>query len=462
VKHFKRHFYIIMSLLLLGTINQAQSKEIQYPVIGMPCPEITFKNIEYYPKRQVNIKDFRGSWLIVDFWNKHCAASMQSLSKINKLRKQFANQVEFLLIGYTGSQYSFDLIPDSKTIKDLYENIKRKQNLDLPVSYDSVLFNQFDIGPCPYVIIIDDKGIVRGITYSITSDDIKDFLNGKNPVLASAFNRRQLSESNRSFDPRKPYLVTGNVREDTIFLFRSLLSKWRPGIPMQQSDYFWSISPPYHLFQLSCVSLSNLYDCAYGDTIWNIPYSGNSMMPNSYGKYWLNPLLELPDSSNFEYDLKTGRGLYCYSLSVPLSKAKTLIMREIMKNDLRNYFGYDVSVELRQMPYWKLIASEDAKINLRTKGIAISADSDADGYSRFEIINGPVYKLIQVLWGNHQSEPPFIDETGIKGNIDIRLDADLSDLNDIKKSLQQYGLDLEKSVKEMKVIIIRPNKGIIN
>ena len=56
---------------------------------------------------------------------------------------------------------------------------------------------------------------------------------------------------------------------------------------------------------------------------------------------------------------------------------------------------------------------------------------------------------------DNQDAFPFIDETGITENFDLKLDAVLTDIADIQRGLQKYGLDLEKSEKEMKVIVIR-------
>jgi hypothetical protein len=104
------------------------------------------------------------------------------------------------------------------------------------------------------------------------------------------------------------------------------------------------------------------------------------------------------------------------------------------------------------MPYWKLVAMEGAGEKLRSKG---KREFRGDGYTSVTYNNEPVSQTIFMLWAKHQLEPPFIDETGIKFNIDLTIDGFLNDLNDVKKSLQKSGLDLTKGQKEMKVIVIR-------
>ena len=48
-----------------------------------------------------------------------------------------------------------------------------------------------------------------------------------------------------------------------------------------------------------------------------------------------------------------------------------------------------------------------------------------------------------------------MDETGIIENIDIELDAILTDFEALKKELEKHGLLLEQKTKAMKVIVIK-------
>jgi hypothetical protein len=51
-----------------------------------------------------------------------------------------------------------------------------------------------------------------------------------------------------------------------------------------------------------------------------------------------------------------------------------------------------------------------------------------------------------------------IEEAGNKDNFDLTLDADMTDINDVRRALQLQGMDLVKGQKEMKVIVIRDSK----
>ncbi len=124
-----------------------------------------------------------------------------------------------------------------------------------------------------------------------------------------------------------------------------------------------------------------------------------------------------------------------------------------MQRDLQNYFGFDVTVELRMMPCWELVASNIAKEKLKTKGGRPKFDGDY--LSGFRLTNQPVFHIIKSLWAMHQLGPPFMDRTGISNNIDFVMESGTFDLNDALECLRKNGLDLVKNEKEMKVIVIR-------
>jgi len=161
-----------------------------YPEIGKPCPDFHFNEVGYYSKSSISLKDFRGQWLMLDFWNRYCSVCLGRMSGTDSLRKQFSKQVSFLLVGYTGSRYTHH--SDDKSIHDLYGKLRKRLHIDLPIAYDSLLFHQFDIGACPYIVVVDPKGIVRGITTQLTAQNIKDLLSNQIPQLDKAVNRKGL------------------------------------------------------------------------------------------------------------------------------------------------------------------------------------------------------------------------------------------------------------------------------
>lgn len=431
----------------LASINEEQ---VSYPEIGKPMPDFTLTNIQYYEKKEASLKDFKGKWLVLDFWNRYCVNCIKGFPKINRLRKQFDGKVEFILVGRNdGKLYSGS--------EKIYQRILAKYDLDLPLVYDATLFNKFGVTSVPHIIWIDDKGIVRAITAGtdLNTENLNAFLAGESPYVFHKLNKKEENLKKNSYDFSRPLLIDKNGGKAHDFLYRSLLTGKNNTIYGSiYSSFFYPHMGNKPGFSAINTPLKALYQIAYGDTIRSNPDIIDQ--PNNYGKWWHTPLLEVKDSSDFKINPKTGKGIYCYELIVPQSKkANTHYRQQIMQRDLKSYFGYKVTVEIRKMPYWKVKTTDKAQKALKTNG---ENPFVAGNPTKIELVNQPMKQLIRLLWGLHQLGSPFIDETGIEGNIDISLEGMLTDFSTLKKVLKENGIELEKGLKKMKVIVIQDPK----
>ncbi len=197
----KRAIYCLL-VLLNPVVSQAQQQtEQQYPEVGKPCPDFQLTDVRYYKKKQVTLADFKGKWLILDFWHRHCSYCVASQPHIDSLQKIFDNQAQFLLVGYTGSQFGNQ--SDHDAIQTLYEKNRRAHNLSLSIAYDSLLFQRFDIKPTPYIIIVDPKGVVQGITYKISEANLNDMIKDNPVELQPAYRLTQARENRARKDGSK-------------------------------------------------------------------------------------------------------------------------------------------------------------------------------------------------------------------------------------------------------------------
>jgi thiol-disulfide isomerase/thioredoxin len=445
-------FKIIVLIVLLfanSTSSNAQNTKRIGGILKVCSlfPNFVLNNVEHFSKSQVSLKDFRGKWLVLDFWNEYCSACVASFPKTNELQKEFADKLQFLLVGYSAADYHFKRSGGSN-IRKLYEKVRQKNHIVLPVAYDSMLFRKFKITSCPFIIIVDPKGIVRGITYTLNRDNVIDLLSGKPVIFTKVYNLDQKTEI--FYDPDKPFLTNGNGGADSDFSFRSLLSKWNSSMACYNPVKI-SVGKNKGRFETLKIDIANLYRLAYfGEYLWS---SEDSL----YGEVCQTIIYETVDSLLFEGDYATGKNLYCYSLSIPLPISSVNKLMNIMQGDLKNYFGYTVNIEMTKMPYWKLTATEKAKQKLRTKGdtnyltIIPNQGFIAKGIS--------VRDLIRMIWASNQNEPPLFDETGIYGKIDLSIDCIMTDLSDLNKALLANGLNLVRGEKQMKVLVIRDSKS---
>lgn len=451
-----KNFLYGILLLMACNINHAQEqplplqeKAIVFPEVGKPMPDFTLNDIRYYDKQQANLKDFRGKWLILDFWNRLCKSCISSFPKVNGLRKIFKGKVEFVLVGRNDGRFY-------SGAERIFQRARAEHDLKLPLVYDTNLYENSGLTSVPHIIWIDDKGIVRAVTSGadLNAKNLNIFLSGGAPKVSHKPNAKELQEMKRIYDWKAPLLIDGNGGKSSNFLYRSLLTgKNKYVFNAMGASFFYPLNKKNgHKFSIINSGILHLYKLAYGDTIR--PNPDITGWPNAYGKWWRTPILEVSDSSEFKQDWNSGKGIYCYELIVPKDKeANTLYRQSIMQGDLLNYFGYHVQVETRLMPYWKVIANKKAKRKLISKGAETAYRGDY--IHEVDLVNVPMAELIRTMWSFYQVGPPFVDETGIKQHIDIRLTGTLTNFEAFRQALSVHGLELMKSKKEMKVIVIR-------
>jgi hypothetical protein len=165
----------------------------------------------------------------------------------------------------------------------------------------------------------------------------------------------------------------------------------------------------------------------------------------------------MSDSSFFQYDYKADTGLYNYYLK-PLGKTSNV--SEVMKalqQELHDIFGYDVELKDVSVPVWKLIVTSSA--------VPSKVRSDDGGYYYYEsptgftVRNFPAEKLLRLVVRYISNKYTiFVDETGLAGNIDLEVDALMTDWDELRKGLRGKGFDLIRGTRTMKVLVISDRK----
>jgi thiol-disulfide isomerase/thioredoxin len=446
---------LIINLFLFSCLfrPRAQAEPVyNFPEIGLRCPDFTLNGLIDFPAKKVSLKDFQGQWLILDFWSSHCTSCLKSFPGLDSLQKKFDKKIQFMLVGYNGGR-------EDKLIRKIYEKYKQKYNLELAHVYDSGLFNQLGVKSVPHLFWIDNQSIIRAITTDIelTPENLQAFLEGKELNLKEAQSMKTDLPENNPFNWNKPLLINGNGGDDSAFLFRSILTKWESRITPAVTQSIGTVLAwgERKVFQATGASLNELYKLAYSGASFYSPRD------SLYTIFYPNPVLELADPKPFDQYSDRVDKYYCYSFSFPAAKYSPSFIQETLQRDLQSYFGYQVVVETRRMPYWKLTCGSDTKEKLHSKEIPYTENPLNPSVS-WTPINQSIQLILYGIWGLYQYEPPFINETGIGYNIDIKLDGVLTDFGEMKKNLEKNGLYLVKGEREIKVIVIRdgPNQQL--
>lgn len=445
---------VCTTLIAMNCLSQKMNeaiKERERPEINKPLPPFALNDVHLGDSAfQLSSNDFRGKWLFLDFWYRGCVTCIRSFPKINALQDRFRDTIRFVLVGVNSKQEFGD------GIKEMYENLSRKQGLSLTVAFDSLLAQQWNIHSFPHIIIVDPNGIVRTITagLDLTEAKLQALMSGNGSVIKQKgipkpkFPPNQISvfgEEMLHVSAIAPWNGEGYVIPVPLEYNKIGGSQNHNPTEIKQSDRFIA----------SMVSLGGMFRLAFiGKWQW-------LRTDSLYAKYYPFPILETARTDLFEYNYKDGTGFYNYYLQTPAPATPERIM-ELMQHELQSTFNLQATIERRLVPVWKLVAKPGAGKALKTKGkkpgFSMNTNGDA-GVAGFEFSNFPMEVLLKTISRYiSDNEPPFFDYTGIKHNIDIKFDALLTDRSQILTTLRQHGLDLVKGDREMHVLVIRDAK----
>jgi thiol-disulfide isomerase/thioredoxin len=410
------------------------------PQAGRPVPQFRIDRVTHFSTSSVTEANFKGKWLFIDFWSPGCITCIQSLPKVNAIQKQFKDNVVWIMVGLNNQRH--------KGIEALYERLQEKQGLTMPAAYDSALAERWGVRSLPHIVIVGPDGIVRAVTdgRDLTKEKVGQLIEGK-PVK---FYPKRTEKRPEFFSPLSVQSL------DVATTYSSLLTGWngedqRGGIeterwltwPEDEQDkgYIFAMVPVYALYNYAYFGR---WDWNHDDTLF-------------HGKIYPQPILEIRDKSIFEFDynFNVGKGLYNYCLNLPAAERNTEFIMACMQEDLKRAFKYEACIELREMPVWKLVGGRETVERLKTKGGEpyMTPGSHAAGYS---MRNMGVKHLIGGLSSYaSDNQPPFIDGTGLKGNIDFTIDADMTSIPDMRRALKLQGLDLVEERMMFSVLVIR-------
>jgi thiol-disulfide isomerase/thioredoxin len=422
---------ICISFTLLFTIQLA-SQELKS---GDKFPDIEINNVLNYPGGKLKISDFRGKWVVLDFWGFLCLSCLKSFPKIDSLQKRFRDSIQIILV-------------NTNTQNETTEFFARRKKLHKPdlamITGDRWLRKIFPHVGVPHYVWIDPAGIYRATSGS-------EYLNVN-------YIRGLLQTGFSAMQQRNKRIVRESLFDSTWAARLGYFSY----IALHTANLHVQKAPPYKLrFQLVYTGLTipALYQKLYDELTrhqYRLEAPGRILVEmKDKSKY-------LPPENKFERRQWKEANTYVYQLMLPAGKEA--VRFEIMKQDLERYFSVEARLETRsiQSLVMEKITANDL---LRTKGL-----TSKDNFSRtFEksttidsvrsLINRPFAELSARL--SHMAEDkfgmPFIDNTNYYGHIDIQLNGEVLDefdLDRLNSELFRFGLSIQKKYWPQTVLVL--------
>lgn len=424
---------ILIALFSVGHALRCQPCE-HGPRIGGKLPDFTLNNVHYFKHRTVTNESFKGKWLMLHFWSLGCASAVSSLDKMHAIQSRFSDKLQVQLVGYNGGS-------ENELIEVVFKRKKKTNKYQLPVAYDSLLYEQWSLKGVPVTYIVDPDGVLRFITPAsdLTIAKVADLLDNKKVSI------RPLC-----------FQYADDENYDNL-VYASVLSRWRGQYPDlgYELDRFEGLPDRVKAkgWRVVFASLTRLYQYAYYGRGWFFPSD-----TAYYGSVFELPIIEVSDKAPFtSKDFNSGAGYYNYYLKLPIdSLTQERIMRELQKA-LDMTFKYSAFLEARSMPVWWLqVCSEKVAKKLRTKG---GEPEFIGGRSigGVTVRNYSVRDFLRLVTANLPNDEriPFLDGTGISFRIDADIQTDMTDFRSVQSALRRCGLELVKGEKEMTVLVIR-------
>ena len=439
----KTTIYIVIALLCLNFWARAQdNKAVDVTLkgiqIGQKVPDITITNLHNYkdangkPSTTAKLSDFKGKLLILDFWATWCSPCVAMIPKMDSLKKEFGDKIQFLSVTYQ----------TEKEVLPFLEKFEKQQgkHYNLPVVTSSKQLHQlFPHTTLPHYIWVDGSGLVKAVTgyEEVNTENISK-------VFANAVELERKKDMNVVYNKEIPLLINGNGGNGSNLIYHSILTGYIDGLGSMQR--IRSAEKSTKIIRAINYPLLNLMQLAYGNGQYNWKKNRTDVEVSSPEK--ISSGLK---GRAVEEWLKAGNG-YSYELILPNNSKKNLW--EEMKSDLAELFDvYEINIEKRKKTCLAIVKTTDE--NLFNKHhtdylYKATADELLIENTFFSVLT---WNLENVYLKGYPN--PIINDTGYDGKIGINLQGDLKSLAGLDISLAKYGLKLVEKELFIPVLVIK-------
>lgn len=152
----------ILTFLLLGILvlrNSASGPAIDYPLIGKPAPDETFKSLD--GKTTYRLSELKGQVVVLDFWQTWCGpclALMPHMTSINDRLKGKGLKVLGVTTETPGD------------VEHLLGSLETRPSYELVIDRDEKAWEAYRISAIPATVVIGRDGRVRYYDYGMNPE----------------------------------------------------------------------------------------------------------------------------------------------------------------------------------------------------------------------------------------------------------------------------------------------------
>lgn len=422
----------------------AQTKEANTEIIALKIGETIPDELWKLPlkvvndptrKKEVTLEQYKGKLILLDFWGTYCSACIAGFPKMNKIQEDNSDKLKILAISFE----------QKERIDKFFNSAVGKEYSYINSTYgDTELDKYFPHQTIPHIVWISPEGkyVVPTNDYEVTQENIDAVYRNQHSAMLTKVDLAQ----------KMPLLLSDNfyLNNNLNLGFYSLFFQgYYPGYPTGSN--FKRTKDRKKVFGRQMTNMKlNAIVCAVASQLFEQnkeQFTMKRIILNSSNPYLNDTKL------NFDDKLLPNDQYYSYELIVPEEKADSLYT--YMLADLNRYL--DVRLSLRkQMTNCLVLVRTSKQDKLKSKGNS-SGRNFSEEQGHLTMKDEPLVNLISLLNEIPLSKLPIIDETGYTNNIDVNL-SDVYDLEELRKSLAQYDLDLQEAKRDLLMFVVTDKK----
>lgn len=404
--------------------------------IGDQIPAgIEFSDVLKFDSDKLRLDDYRGKYVILNFWAPSCSQSTGFLVEMNELQKHYGDQLKILPITTFSEQRVQEVVSAYPSLKHLIT----------PMIVDAQKMREyFPHSQLPHFVILDPSGKVAAITSQsdMTKENLDRMLRSNELVFREKRDLRISIDRHAKLISESPQVENKNI------WFQSAMTGYIPGLGGSLVQDFNGLS---HI-RIINTSILNHFQLAYSGRDLVDYFGMNRIETHGFGTEELHAVKVGQDALDW---MEEGTHVFGYELVAPPHLDPYGLMRE----DLKRYFPHiDAQVEVKTKTVYALIQQEGRtypKSRFKVESYKFSGRGISMEASRLQ---GFVYHLNSSLLA--KSPYPIVNLTGIDYPIDLTLEANLSNIESLKEGLRKHGLDLIKREEDIPVLVLEKIREI--
>ncbi|MEB2785499.1 TlpA disulfide reductase family protein [Algoriphagus persicinus] len=390
---------------------------------------IEFSEVLHLDTDKLRLDDYRGKYVILEFWAPTCSLSSGSLATMEELQNHYGDRLAIL---------PMTIFPESR-VQEVLSAYSVLQNLDIPIVVNAQKMREyFPHLLLPHFVILDPEGRVAAITSQsdITIQNLDKMLAGDEGVFREKKDKRINLDRNARLISESPQVENKNI------WFQSAMTGYIPGLGGSIIQDYAGLS------QIRIVNMSILshFQLAYSERDLVDYYGRNRIETPGFGPEELFAEKVGQDALDW---MEEGTHVFGYELIAPPHLNPYKLMRE----DLKRFFPQvKASVERKSRTVYALVQLEGQHFpKARTGKQAYQANGNGVRMRNYPL-QGFVYHLNSSFQQNNPY--PIVNHTGIDYPIDLSMDAKLSNVESLRSALRMNGLDLVKQEEVIAVLVL--------